>query len=272
MIAYACVYRRPVPRESERKRTAERATSNQMLRHFLDRYDRSFLDWGDDPSFFAAEQKLGDARHASWGVCRADVRGKLSVGDFVVFFAGIPRDRLWEYYWVGLGTVKRLVRNRHQIWTEKSLSVYRQFFNLLVEPARESLNHREHFYPEHTDWERRMASLYVLFDPDLSSFNISNPVHVSTYRQDEGVPDQWRRNTTVRRLEFLLFGNQIRRRLRTSKSGYGHVKLRLNGTDDQLSNLRSELLTLLDSRMSRRLPISAPHSRLRSARSGAGCS
>ena len=37
-----------------------------------------YYDWGDDPSFFAAEEFLGDVNRASWGVCRRDVREKLS--------------------------------------------------------------------------------------------------------------------------------------------------------------------------------------------------
>jgi hypothetical protein len=270
MIAYACVYRRYRPTPTERARTESIAASNPILGCFLKRYDQSFLDWGDDPAFFAAEQILGDVRRASWGVCRPDVRGVLGENSFVVFFAGLPLDDRWEYYWVGLGTVKRLVRDRRDIWAEHQLAAYGRFFNVLVAPDG---RHREYFRPEHDDWEtKRIRSPYILFDENVSRFDLRTPLHVSTYRREEGVPDRWRsQDATVERLESLLFRNRTDRRLRTSEFGYGHAKLRLPGTDVELSKLRSELLKLFASRVTTLLPVAAPESKEGVPSRGGGC-
>jgi hypothetical protein len=88
MKAYACVYRQRRPTLAEMRRTREAAARDPLLRDFLDAYARgaSYLDWGDDPAFFSAKQRLGDVRAASWGVCRRDVRAALCQGDFVAFF------------------------------------------------------------------------------------------------------------------------------------------------------------------------------------------
>ena len=174
-----------------------------------------------------------------------------------MFFAGLPLDDCWRYYWVGLGTVKRLVRNRLDIWTDPTLAPYRRFLNLLV---ASNGDHCEYFSPKHDDWEtKRIRSPYLLFDEQLSHFNLTTPLHVSTYRPNQGVPDRWRRqDATVRRLESLLFRDRKDRRLRTSELGYGHAKLRLLGTDGELSRLRSELLALLETRSASRSPVDAP--------------
>ena len=129
------------------------------------------------------------------------------------------------------------------------------------------------------DWDKRIKSPYLLFDPELSRFDLIAPVHVSTYRFNCGVSDVWRgkRDAVVRRLEALLFNNRSRR-LRTSHTGFGHTKLRLSGTDEELFNLRSELIKLFDSRgpanapqgpvriQSPAHPFAAPRLRLRAVR------
>jgi hypothetical protein len=252
MIAYVCVYRHFVPNSKDRAHAEASAASNPLLHAFLEGYDRSYFDWGDDPGFFAAEQLLGNVRLASWGVCRSDVRGALKEGDFVVFFVGRESDdgSRWDYHWVGIGTIKRRVQDRRRIWTEASLKHYRGFLNLLV---ASDLSHHE-FFPPHADWEKRIKSPYLLFDPDLSRFNLAAPLHVSTYTSKKGVPDRWKREDhLVRKLETLLFGNR-NRRLRTSPTCFGHAKLPLSGTDEEMLNLRSELLRLFDSRG----PVPAP--------------
>lgn len=70
MIAYACVYRRYRPTSKERARTESAAASNSILGSFLPQYDRSYLDWGDDPGFFAADQLIGTCA-AQAGACVA---------------------------------------------------------------------------------------------------------------------------------------------------------------------------------------------------------
>ena len=67
MIAYACVYRRYRPAPRERAQTESVAISNPILGRFLQQYDRSYLDWGDDPGFFAAEQIIGDVPQSKLG-------------------------------------------------------------------------------------------------------------------------------------------------------------------------------------------------------------
>ena len=62
------------PSVREWRLTKPLADSDPLLSRFLNGYRENFWDWGDDPSFFAAEHRLGDVRRASWGVCRADVR------------------------------------------------------------------------------------------------------------------------------------------------------------------------------------------------------
>lgn len=76
MKAYICTYRQPHmdPSVREWRLTKPLADNDPLLSRFLNGYRENFWDWGDDPSFFAAEHRLGDVRRASWGVCRADVR------------------------------------------------------------------------------------------------------------------------------------------------------------------------------------------------------
>lgn len=80
MRAYVCVYRHPIPRPIDRRRTEKTAAADQFLRRYLDLYDRAdhFYDWGDDPSFYSAIETLGEVRRATWGVCRRDVRSWLA--------------------------------------------------------------------------------------------------------------------------------------------------------------------------------------------------
>jgi hypothetical protein len=212
----------------------------------LAEYDGSYLDWGDDPSFFAARRVLRDPRASSWGVCRPDVRDALHDDGFVVFFTEVIEQDRSEYFWAGVGSVGRLVRSRRLIWTDPGLSPYRRFFNLLVTSTGE---HCEYFHPPHKkDWERRRDAPYVLFDPKLSRFDLEHPLHVSTFRASDGVPDRWRTNDeTVSVLERLLFGERARR-LRTSRTGFGHAKLRLHGSLEELRSLRAELIRLFDTR------------------------
>jgi len=100
MRAYVCTYRHSSPSPRDRRQTEEAAAALPLLRTYLDQYDKlgSVLDWGDDPSFFAASELLGDVRRATWGVCRRDVRASLGPGDFVVFICGRQDKRFWEYY------------------------------------------------------------------------------------------------------------------------------------------------------------------------------
>ncbi len=252
MRAYACVYRKVQPTDAELRATQESAKGHPLLQQFLDAYPDSFLDWGDDPSFFSAERLLGNIHQASWGVCRPDVRDSIregGVGSFVVFFVGVAADGRWHYYWTGVGTVARFVHDRQELFASPHLKPYGGFLNVLVRPGRAGLEHHEVFRPHHDDWARRIEAPYVVFDPSLSRFNVRDPLHVSTYVVAKGVPDRWRtEDKTVREVEQLIYGNRDDRRLRTAPTMNAHVKFRLKGTGRQLVELRTRLLGLFDAR------------------------
>jgi hypothetical protein len=192
---------------------------------FLDGYDHSYYDWGDDPSFFAAQHLLGDVRKASWGVCRPDVRSVVEKGDGVVFFCGRhEEERLLRYYFVGFGMVRETVAPRARLWTCPTYAKYRDFYNVLVGAHG---GHLEMIHPCHDDWQQRADAPYVIFDGALSSFNLSSPHCVATW--DGGpIPEEWHSDDcsiAIKRTLFIERG--IKRRLRTSAKGYGHAKLNL---------------------------------------------
>jgi hypothetical protein len=224
--AYLCTYRRKTPSPRELRQTKAAAERDPLLRTFLEGYDNTYYDWGDDPSFFAAEHLLGNVRRASWGVCRRDVRNTLGEGDLVVFFCGCQDERVWHYYFVGFGTVGELVE-RAALWTDPAHASYRKFYNVLARFDGKGLVQSETFHDYHDDWERRAEAPYVLFDAAHSAFNLSSPHHVATW--DGGiVPETWAADARSRELERLLFVERgIDRRLRTARTGFGHTKLNL---------------------------------------------
>ena len=165
--AYLCTYCHKKPTRGERQGTREAAEQDPLLRMFIDGYDRSYYDWGDNPSFFAAEHLLGDVGKASWGVCRPDVRKTLGKGDLVVFFCGRQEERVWRYYFVGFGILRETVAPRARLWTCPTYAKYRDFYNVLVDAHG---GHLEMSHPFHNDWERRANAPYVIFDGEISSF------------------------------------------------------------------------------------------------------
>jgi hypothetical protein len=70
------------------RKTASGTPDGPLLREFLDEYEDSYFDWGDDPSLFCALRCLGDVKKASWDVYRADARVALAERDVVVYFCG----------------------------------------------------------------------------------------------------------------------------------------------------------------------------------------
>ena len=210
----------------ERRQTEEAAKRDPLLRSFLEIYDRSYYDRGDDPSFFAAQNRLGDVRKASWGVCRRDVRNALTKGDLVVFFCGSQHERVWCYYFVGFGTVGDLVRREAQ-WTNPRHAPYRRFYNVLAKVEGGRMFQSETFHHYHDDWKRRAEAPYVLFDPKRSAFNLTSPHEVAIWN-GAAVPEKWARDDRSKGIERLLFVERgIDRRLRTFEFGYGHAKLNL---------------------------------------------
>ena len=228
MNAYLCTYRRKRPSPRELRQTSAAAQQDPLLRAFLDGYNGSYYDWGDDPSFFAAQQLLGDVRKASWGVCRRDVREKLTERDLVVPFCGCQDERVWRYYFVGFGTVGTLV-DRADLWTDPKYALYRRFYNVLARLDDGRLVQCETFHNYHDDWKRRAEAPYVLFDVAHSTFNLRSPHLVATWNGVTDSPETWAADGRSREIERLLFVERgiDRRRLRTSAFGYGHTKLNL---------------------------------------------
>lgn len=230
MNAYLCTYRRRTPSPLERRQTEAEAEEDPLLRVFLEGYDDSYYDWGDDPSFFAAHRLLGNVRKASWGVCRPDVRERLRERDLVVFFCGCQNsiERAWHYYFIGFGTVQARVE-RAALWKNPAYAPYREFYNVLARLRGGQLVQSEKFHPYHVNWEARARAPYVLFDAGQSAFNLKSPHHVATWKSNAATPERWKTDTRSKEIEGLLFTERgiDDRRLRTAKSGYGHAKLNL---------------------------------------------
>jgi len=250
MNAYVCVYRQIIPSPKELKKTELSATQNSVLRRFIDEYNGSFYDWGDDPSFFSAKHWLSDVNGATWGVCRRDVRSVLNKGDVVVFFCGSQiRDKgSWHYYLIGFGTVREIVKRRELLWKSPVYARFRKFYNLLVDSKG---NQGETFRPFHENWEDRAKAPYVIFDSKQSVFNLDSPHPVATW-DGEGKQEAWKTDRRTREIERLLFDERgIRRRLRTSATGFAHPKLNLlrEGKKDRpgrdLSDLTQSLRKLI---------------------------
>jgi hypothetical protein len=227
--AYLCVYCHKSRTGNEPELTREAAETDPLLGTFLDGNDQSYYDWGDDPSFFAAQHLLGDVRKASWGVCRPDVRKALGTGDVVIFFCACQRqdEDVWRYHFVGFGTVLWPVHPRADLWTNPAYEAYRQFYNVLARLEGGHMVQSETFFPYHPDWEDRAEVPYVLFDGDSSCFNLTRPHCVATWDR-EHIPETWNSDCRSAKIEDLLFVERgIQRRLRTSASGHPHPKLNL---------------------------------------------
>ena len=242
MNAYVCVYRQPLKDDAWQK-TWDEASEVPGLKKYLRRYKRRFqkskkgigrfYDWGDDPSFFAAEEFLGDVRKASWGVCRPNVRCKLEKGDFIVFFCAQQQEDdkdLWKYYYIGLGTVRDRI-DRRLIWEDPNLKGYKRFYNLLVNSKGRQ---KEFIHKYHDDdWEKRAEAPYVVFAKNKTHFNLTDPLLVAKYRVGDGA---WKGNimetwflsdADVREIYSLIPKRTKYKKLRTSDQGYDHAPMNL---------------------------------------------
>ena len=255
MEGYVCVYRQPVPDEDDLVDTTAKVADRPELGRFLSSYQgaratttRRFYDWGDDPSFFCAEEFLGDVRLASWGVCRPDLRARLRPRDFVVFFCAqqdVGERSRWHYYFIGVGTVAKAVAHR-SIWRSTANGEYREFYNLLIDAKG---NHHEVIQPAHSDWKNRTRAPYVLFKEKNTDFNVTNPLFVATYESknsgDAAALESWHlEDSRVREVYKLIPTRGVGKKLRTSPGGFSHQYLRLSS---QLGHrkLRSVRRTLL---------------------------
>lgn len=251
MKAYLCVYRHSIPPRKDWDLTKARAATEPLLQKFLDRYGQPecFYDWGDDPSFFASSEILGSAESATWGVCRRDVRTAMRPGDYVVFVCGKEMAKgIWEYFYVGVGTIKQLL-DRHVIWSEDGYEPQRRFFNVLARPVGGELQQYETFHRYHPDWDRRAAAPYIVFDPLESRFNLENPPLVASYDRDHGGIEEWNYNDPIsRRLAALVLPDSSSTRgLRSVNVQRSHPKMNLAPQARRaggFDNLKTKLLAL----------------------------
>ena len=264
MKCYVCVYRQPVLNGRKWERSWLEAESKRGLRKYLELYRSGFedgaacfYDWGDDPAFFAAKEFLGDVSRASWGVCRTNVRKKLCKGDFVIFFcAKASEDRIWEYYYIGLGTVS-VTLDRRLIWSSEEYKPYRDFFNVLVDAggAQYEFIHDKH----NSDWCYRANAPYILFDTskNRTHFNLVNPLLVATYRLEAApwngnVIERWHLEDNDVRTVYMEIpkrttGKEPGKKLRTGRTnrGYPHSPQNLSHLEDsELKRKRQRLLRI----------------------------
>ena len=263
MKAYLCVYRQPLIERKHWNCTRSEIRNRSELRQYLRRYDRRFqerggrfYDWGDDPSFFAAEHFLDDIRRATWGVCRGNVRSQLDPGDFVIFFCAQQQETdtsLWDYFYIGVRTVGEIVTCRQRIWRNRKFRAYRKFYNLLVDDNNEQ---KEVIHKYHDDWERRLEAPYIVFNGSRKTthFNVSNPLLVATYSPDSLAPEEpimetWHVNDRmVQRLYKLIPHRDGGKILRTSRTGNAHSHMnfaKLLGCNEHvLKKRRRQLIKL----------------------------
>jgi hypothetical protein len=251
--AYACVYRHSTPSPRDRRLTEEAARLSPLLRKYVDKYDAvdCFHDWGDDPSFFAASEILGSPELCTWGVCRRDVRAAMTPGSFVVFFCGREVGRgSWEYFYVGLGTVRQLL-DRNVIWADDICEPYRRFFNILARPIAGVLRQHETIHRYHADWEERAIAPYIVFDPALTRFNLDSPLHVASYDRFVDTIEVWHDGIQrVRDVQQLILPTApTRRGLRSINIQRSHPKMNLVKQAERVGGydtLRARLLDLVN--------------------------
>lgn len=109
-------------------------------------------DGGDDPSFFSARHHDGSV---TWGVCRADVRGAIRKGDWVVFIS-LQEDEdagLTRYRFVAALCVERKLAH-----TSLFDGPFAGYLNLLIRPSGEGWEHHEPSLRKgHVDWLWRIC-------------------------------------------------------------------------------------------------------------------
>jgi hypothetical protein len=259
MKAFICVYQHPIPSKREWRLTESAAADDPLLRDFLARYhdDDFFYDWGDDPSFYSATNVLGDARAASWGVCRRDVRSQLREGDFIVWFCARTHRLVSgaiSYFFIGVSTVLSTI-DRRQLTDDADFSRYRPFYNKLIAVSEGTIKHQEIFHGYHSDWANRIKAPYVLFNPspDASCVELKKPLLVAKREPNERI-EKWRSalDPRVAMLEKILFVDTgVARRLRTTSFQNTHRQIPLHNyccLRQDLIPLRKRLISFVSSR------------------------
>ncbi len=271
MNFYVCVYLQGVfEKVNGLNKARKESANNRALKEYLDRYknmykrrlDKNnkrigrFYDWGDDPAFFAAEYFSKDINKATWGVCRPNVRKELQKRDIVVFFCAQQQkdETTWKYYYVGLGTVGKVVQPREKIWKRQRYAEYKKFFNLIINSKS---CHWETINP-HKDWAHRLASPYIIFDDSdkMTHFNVANPLHVATYKEDAApwkgnILEVWElSDELVNKIDELVGERDSGSRLRTTNKYHPHQEMnlatrkRIKLGEKRLKEMRREFLKI----------------------------
>jgi hypothetical protein len=230
---FVCVYRQFVPEKNQlRDCVAKAAEGDPQLQYLYDQLmtGQTVYDWGDDPSFFSAEYVQGAAESAAWGVCRPNVRRMVRRGDSVVFFCA-RRARKFDpihYLFTGYGTVARTVKKRQDVWRKAELQPYQNHFNVLAKPGQLGrLKNAERFPPIHEDWAERVKSPYVIFDPELSRFDMEQPTMVA-YAEPGSKVETWYKTPSAQAIWDTIFGGfELQRSLRVSAKGSSHPHINL---------------------------------------------
>jgi hypothetical protein len=227
MRAFICVYRHPEPGK-ERKKVEKQISHVEYLGLYLQEYFQpdNFYDWGDDPSFFISKQIFGDYNHVTWGVCRRNVRVQLKEGDVVIFFCGKQTERIWNYYFIGYGTVERCLRDRKEIWFDNELLPYKKFYNMLTDANEQ---HYEPFGAPHKDWGNRIKAPYIFFNSSVeyTNFKLDNPLHVAYCEPKVSMIETWINNDSALSLRKCLFEKYFKtnRNLRINNIQRAHTHI-----------------------------------------------
>jgi hypothetical protein len=159
---YAAAYLAPLPTQ----RHSPPAPSEMTRAFYKEAGESTFpYDIGDDPAFYSASYHHGPI---TWGVCRADVRQAIAVGDWIVFFSSEldgQNGTVTRYRFVAALCVENKLRHTSLFQPHVSQS-YSSYLNLLIRPSGTGW---EHFEPAlnpfkrtfeggwHGDWSWRIC-------------------------------------------------------------------------------------------------------------------
>ncbi len=247
-----------------RQQVGERATVYVAVYHRSPGNDWPY-DGGDDPSFAASRALAHRGGVLTWGVCRTDVRNKIRPGDLVLFFAtdrlSDRRPKPLRYNFVGFATVARKV-SQVEVWRSRTLSVFRDFGNLLIRPNGYRFDHFEPGLPQshwHQDWYWRIAAIkghrrtdfdslydapgfslrsqlapvarnYVLFEAEGPGTMILQTPPVIATAIGSGRPELWNQTRFARRLRAWL-QEFTSRSLRTTNPQRAHRHITIHHAD-----------------------------------------
>lgn len=136
--------------------------------------------------------------------------------------------------------------SRQERSKSRAFEPYIGFFNTLGRMESERWVQHE-VVGNHDDWEKRMASPYIVFDPDptLTRFDIQSPQHLATYRKSQDLLERWDDHPIARRVQDLLGLPTGVRGLRTTNPYIPHAKLRLDSR--RLRDIRDAIIGVVAS-------------------------